>query len=94
MSSTPCVNVTILDDNIPENELYITIGLSVDSMDVNAVFIEPGRNVTTIAILDDDHGMCKVHCFSWVTFGCINRPFPLSSTPDVTSLINVINPFR
>ena len=56
-SSTPCVNVTILDDNIPENELYITIGLSVASIDNRGVIIIPGRNQTTIAILDDDHGM-------------------------------------
>ena len=61
MSSTPCVNVTILDDNIPNNELYLTIGLFVASNDSNSVIIVPGKNQTTIAILDSDHGM--VHVF-------------------------------
>ena len=57
MSSTPCVNVTILDDNIPENVLYLTLGLSVASNDSSSVIIVPGKNETTIAILDSDHGM-------------------------------------
>ena len=71
MSSTPCVNVTILDDNIPKNILYITIGLSVDSNDFNAVFIVPERNETTIAILDDDHGMCnKTYYITSVNYAC------------------------
>ena len=51
-SSIPCVNVTILDDDIPENDLYINIGLSVDS-----AVIFPGKNHTIIKILDNDHGM-------------------------------------
>ena len=57
ISNTPCTNVTIIDNNIPENELYITIGLSVASEDRNMVDIVQGMNQTTIAILDDDHGM-------------------------------------
>ena len=57
MSSTSCVNVTILDDNIPKNELYLTIGLSVASNDSSSVIILPEKNQTTIAILDSDHGM-------------------------------------
>ena len=56
-SSMPCFNVTILDDNNPENELYITIGLAVALNDQSDVFIVPGRNQTTVDILDDDHGM-------------------------------------
>ena len=59
MSSTPCVNVTILDDNIPKNELYLTLGLSVASNDSSSVKIVPGKNETTIAILDSDHGMFR-----------------------------------
>lgn len=56
-SSTPCTNVTILDNNILENESYITIGLSVASEDRLVVETAPGMNQTIIAILDDDHGM-------------------------------------
>ena len=55
-SSTPCVNVTILDDEIPENEQFITIGLSVTLHDSSDVFIATGKNQTVISILDDDHG--------------------------------------
>eukprot|EP00731_Ephydatia_muelleri_P007059 Em0003g1307a len=55
ISNTPCTNVTIIDNNIPENELYITIGLSVASEDRNMVNIIQGMNQTTISILDDDH---------------------------------------
>ena len=54
ISSTPCVNVTILDDIIPESERYITIDLMTPPNDVRIV---PGKNQTIIAILDDDHGM-------------------------------------
>eukprot|EP00731_Ephydatia_muelleri_P007285 Em0003g1533a len=55
ISSTPCVNVTILDDHFPENDLYVTLGLSVASNDSSDVFVGPGKNQTTIKILDDDH---------------------------------------
>ena len=54
MNSTHCINVVILDNNLPENTRYITIGLIIDSSDIAIV---PGRNQTIIAILDDDHGM-------------------------------------
>ncbi|KAL5503337.1 hypothetical protein EMCRGX_G010266 [Ephydatia muelleri] len=57
ISSTPCVNVTILDDHFPENDLYVTLGLSVASNDSNDVFVGPGKNQTTVKILDDDHGI-------------------------------------
>ena len=55
--------MTILDDNIPENELYLTLGLSVVSNDSNSVILIPGKNETTIAILDSDHGMLLGTCF-------------------------------
>ena len=60
ISSTPCVNVTILDDYFPENDLYITLGLSVASNNSRDVFVGPGKNQTTIKILDDDHSMWLV----------------------------------
>ena len=63
LSSTPCVNVTILDDHIPENVLYLTLGLSVVSNDSNSVILIPGKNETTIAILDSNHGMLHGTCF-------------------------------
>ena len=63
ISSTPCVNVTLLDDDIPENHLYVTIGLYVASIDSSDVLIVPGKNLTTILILDDDHGMCTEMSF-------------------------------
>lgn len=55
-TSTPCVNVTILDDNIPENKCYIAIDLLTLSNEIGNVAVVPGKNQTTIAILDDDHG--------------------------------------
>lgn len=57
ITSTPCVNVTIVDDNIPENECYITIGLMTTSNEISNVAIVTEKNQTSIAILDDDHGM-------------------------------------
>ena len=57
ITSTPCVNVTIVDDNIPENERYITIGLMTTSNEISNVAIVTEKNQTSIAILDDDHGM-------------------------------------
>ena len=59
------MNVTILDDNIPENELYIIIGLSVASNDSSDVIIVPGRNQTTVGILDDDQGIFIYLCIAW-----------------------------
>ena len=53
------MNVTILDDYFPENDLYVTLGLSA-SNDSSDVFVGPGKNQTTIKILDDDHGMWLV----------------------------------
>lgn len=55
-SSSSCVNITIIDDNVPENELYITVGLSVAFNDLGAVFVVPEENETVIDIIDDDHG--------------------------------------
>ena len=57
ISSTPCANVTIQDDFVPENDLNVTIGLSVALNDSKDVFLTPGKNQSTILILDDDHGM-------------------------------------
>ena len=51
------MNVTILDDFFPENDLYVTFGLLVASNDSTDVFVGPGKNQTTVKILDDDHGM-------------------------------------
>ena len=49
--------MTILDDDVPENEEFITVGLSVISNDYQDAFIIPERNQTVIAVLDnDDHG--------------------------------------
>ena len=71
LSSTPCVNVTILDDNIPENVLYLTLGLSVASNDSSSVIMLPGKNQTTIAIVDSDHGMfTRSHSVTLQMFLC------------------------
>ena len=51
------MNVTILDNYFPENDIYVTIELSVASNDSSDVFVGPGKNQTTIKILDGDHGM-------------------------------------
>lgn len=59
--NTSCVNVTILDDSIPENTLYVTIGLFEESSNV---FIIPARNQTKIAILDSDTGRFFVYSLS------------------------------
>ena len=53
------MNVTILDDYFPENDLYVTFGLLVASNDSSDVFVRPGNNQTTVKILDGDHGMCS-----------------------------------
>ena len=53
------MNVTILDNYFPENDLYVTLGLLVASNDSSDVFVRPGKNQTTIKILDGDHGMCS-----------------------------------
>ena len=64
------MNVTILDDYFPENDLYVTIELSVASNDSSDVFVGPGNNQTTIKILDDDHGMCTKRCESLYQYTC------------------------
>ena len=56
-SNTTCVKVAILDDDIPESEEFITIGMSAGSDDMSDVTIQPDRPQMIISILDDDHGM-------------------------------------
>ena len=68
ISSTTCVNITILDDLIPENTLYIIIGLSVPSNESNNAIIAPTKNQSTIAILDGDNGMFHSHCYANIVF--------------------------
>ena len=58
INNISCVNLTILEDNIPENEQYITIGLFNENSNI---VIIPSRNQTTIAILDGDAGMLLVY---------------------------------
>eukprot|EP00731_Ephydatia_muelleri_P007287 Em0003g1535a len=72
ISSTPCVNVTILDDHFPENDLYVTLGLSVASNDSNDVFVGPGKNQTTVKILDDDHDIEVQMQYPSITVGEVN----------------------
>jgi hypothetical protein len=64
ISNTPCVNVTILDDDIPENEKFIILRLSMASYDQNLAITSAGKNQTVIKILDNDHGMLLHVCYS------------------------------
>ena len=64
ISNTPCVNVTILDDDIPENDKFIILRLSMASYDQNLAITSAGKNQTVIKILDNDHGMLLHVCYS------------------------------
>lgn len=73
------MNITILDDLIPENTLYIIIGLSVPSNESNNAIIAPTKNQTMIAILDGDNGMFHSHCLCKYCVYYCNIMFKLES---------------
>ena len=56
---THCINVTLLDSGIAKNEQYLVIGLFPMPNDSAAAVVIPDKNETTIAIIDDNHGMCN-----------------------------------
>jgi hypothetical protein len=58
-SSTPCVNLSVVDDDLPENEDFITLGLAVGPDDKLDVSILQDRQEVIVSILDDDHGTLR-----------------------------------